>query len=329
MAVFLPYALFFLASWKWDIFLVFFNHFFISLLSFASAAMSVASLLLTSNHAIMSFKNMTRCHASTTAASSLGPPSTDRSNYVGWQKCTSTTQRHLLGTLNQFRSTSSLVFSFKRVAINDDDGSIDPYQPATALNSHQVKGETSRMRQRGSYCWTCKKCQWYITLILTPPPPWLRHVYREWEHKHSNSRHTHSTTYIRTREERNNTHRRRSSRVSGGKPFPLNDGSRCEESSERSWKASVDPKEKSFRKLLKERAAGGHNFFLSRTTTVLTFTSDFYFPCYGIVTTTRRRRGNNGSVTHVTKSTFETPSCAPKSHLMLVCLVFSSFPGRF
>ena len=140
---------------------------------------------------------------------------------------------------------------------------------------------------------------------------------------------THSTTYIRTREERNNTHRRRSSRVSGGKPFPLNDGSRCEESSERSWKASVDPKEKSFRKLLKERAAGGHNFFLSRTTTVLTFTSDFYFPCYGIVTTTRRRRGKKWNVTHVTKSTFETPFCAPKSHLMLVCLVFSPFPGRF
>ena len=30
---------------------------------------------------------------------------------------------------------------------DDDDGSIDPYQQATALNSHQVKGETSRMRQ--------------------------------------------------------------------------------------------------------------------------------------------------------------------------------------
>ena len=78
------------------------------------------------------------------------------------KKCT----RHLLGTLNQFRSTSSLVFSFKRVAINDDDGSIDPYQPATALNSHQVKGETSRMRRWRRRSWTCKKCQWYITLIL-------------------------------------------------------------------------------------------------------------------------------------------------------------------
>ena len=79
-----------------------------------------------------------------------------------------------------------------------------------------------RLRRRR---WTCKKCQWYITLILHTTALVTIHVYREWEHKHSShSRHS--------KAERNNTAETRlrtgKKLVSGGKPFPLRTGRRSE-----------------------------------------------------------------------------------------------------